>query len=243
MSPPPAWWRRAGGPTWPPVPCTVPLCPGICSAVTDRWPDAGTCHCHGASGVQTAGAARVPSQGHVPPWRGRRWRLCPQAGGVGIRRGEHPRHSPTTAHPEPRAGPAMQTEPPCLLRGHTDPWPQQPPMLPIPLPSGDHNSCLSGPQQGDLLVPVFLHGLPAQAATPSLPAQHLIPKSPLCPGLHCLSLPGHVPSPCPKTPLLHNRLEAGTAQPQNKPTSDHPSNRGVTCWSYWDRSYKQLVPS
>lgn len=40
-------------------PGTVPLCPDICPAVTDRWPDPGTCHrVPGASDVQTASAAR-----------------------------------------------------------------------------------------------------------------------------------------------------------------------------------------
>lgn len=61
------------------------------------------------------------------------------------------------------------------------------------------------------------------------PAQHLILKSLFCPGLHCPPVPVHLSSPCPKTPLC-SLPELRTAQPQNKPTSDHPGNSEVTCW-------------
>lgn len=86
--------------------------------------------------------------------------------------------------------------------------------------------------------------IPARAASMSCHSFPLQPstRSPnTCSGLRCPSLPSHLPSPCPKTPPLHNCPEAGTAQPQNKPTSNHPSNRGIACWSYWNGSCSRAV--
>lgn len=71
-------------------------------------------------------------------------------------------------------------------------------------------------------------------------------KLPLCP----LRLIARSTSPCPCSATSHHLVpkrppctEARIAQPWTKPTSDHPSKRGVNCQSYWDRSCKQLVPS
>lgn len=183
----------------------------------------------------------MPSQGHVPPWQGRKQLLYAQAGGVGIRRGEHPWHSPTAAHPKPCRQVQLRRQSPVCSGATRTPGPSSRPRCPSPCPDGHHSSCLSGPHQGDLLVPAWA------ASTRCHPIPSSSAPDPRITALTWALLP--VPARPPpltlsqNTPLhsLHNHPEAGTAQ--NKPTRGHPSNRGVTCWSYWDRSYKQFVPS